>query len=881
MAVMEIACQDHTNPATGSPKDLLMGKGPEEVVNEKKSSVCKVEDPDKKMFHGSWKILNDVIAKGTAKEDSGQGSLASISIIAQAECEISQEFSPTYSERPFIVHTKRYSRSCSLDQIPNNVAHATEGKMAPGSWKALHRGKSRKKQRKRKSSLKTPKRAASLIRKPRTPEQESCVPIPVQLTSSFFLQEDDSHLGTLFNITSWHSELCKDFSSDFSSFEKPSQVLSTSKLHMIKNQAKLELHKLISPAQCLSHVWKSYTQDNLGSQLEIVHPCPSNKFPPYLYGQSYLLPALKPGPLKTYLFDDLSNVDDECYLSDLNLAHSFSKCHQSAKNTSDTFSMDEFLVDALKGNVILGAPKNLACLAKTWKDGSSSKVCLQEINENEGVLLTEKLKAVDYEYREQVHWTKSQGLLGTGSFGEVYKMEDKQTGFQCAAKKVQIEHFRAEELSTCVGVTHAKVLPLYGAVKEGQWVTIFMKLMEGGSLGQLVKQCGYLPEDRALDYLSQTLEALEYLHAHNILHGDVKADNVLLSGDRSHVALCDFGHAVQLHPDGIRNYLMTGDYVPGTETHLAPEIIMGKHCDFKIDIWSSCCMMLHLLNGYHPWIKYYNHPLCLKIAKELPPLREIPPSCHPSTVQVITSGLEKDPTKRASAAELRKKTSTALKQVGGLKSSWNGEYREPRCLQSTEKAILTELLLSIPELPDSQKSILVSIDLILNSLSQPFSLEEQEQMLSCFSLDSFLTSDASEKGSLKLSYSLKDTMSSGIHSWNSQADGQSTSWDSWLNRSRNTDMPTYVNGVKIEIYLLSGESLHIREFRGTKVGDVATGISSQIPAPAFSFFTKEGDPVHCDMEVPDSGIELQCTLAPDCSSGWKWRVKHGQLEKRL
>lgn len=158
---------------------------------------------------------------------------------------------------------------------------------------------------------------------------------------------------------------------------------------MIKNQAKLELHKLISPAQCLSHVWKSYTQDNLGSQLKTVHPCPSNKFPPYLYGCNYLLPALKHGPLKTYLFDDLSNVDDECYLSDLNLAHSFSKCHQSAKNTSDNLSVDEFLVDALKGNVILGEPRNLACLSKTWKDGSSSKVCLQEINENEGVLLTE------------------------------------------------------------------------------------------------------------------------------------------------------------------------------------------------------------------------------------------------------------------------------------------------------------------------------------------------------------------------------------------------------------------------------------------------------------------------------------------------------------
>lgn len=48
----------------------------------------------------------------------------------------------------------------------------------------------------------------------------------------------------------------------------------------------------------------------------------------------------------------------------------------------------------------------------------------------------QKLKPVDYEYREEVHWTKCHGSLGIGSFGEVYKIEDKQTGFQCAAKKV-------------------------------------------------------------------------------------------------------------------------------------------------------------------------------------------------------------------------------------------------------------------------------------------------------------------------------------------------------------------------------------------------------------------------------------------------------------
>ncbi|XP_061448173.1 mitogen-activated protein kinase kinase kinase 14 [Rhineura floridana] len=933
MAVMELACQDTTVPTLGHSKELPTDKGTQEVVSEKKSSVCKVEDPDKNVFQGPWKILSDVIAKGTAKEDRGEGSLASISIIAQAECEISQEFSPTYSERSFLADTKRYSRSCSLDQIPNNVAHATEGKMAPACRKAMHRGKSRKKRRKKRSHLVTPKELVSSPQKPRTPEQESCMPVPVQ--------EDDSYLGPLFSSASWHSESCKDLGCDLNSLEKPRQVLPASKLHLLKSQGKLELHKLISPAQCLSHVWKSHTQGNFVRQSETPHPFPFGKFPSYFCDYDDLLPALKHSPQRTYLFDDLSCVDSKCHLSGLTLEHSFSKCHhQPAETISDKLSMEEFLVDALKGSVILGEPRNLVCLAKTWKGGgSSSKV----MDENEGVLFTEKLKAMDYEYREDIHWTKCQGLLGTGSFGEVYKMEDKQTGFQCAAKKVQVEHFRAEELTTCTEVTHAKVLALYGAVKEGLWVTIFMKLMEGGSLGQLLKQRGYLPEDRALDYLGQALEGLEYLHAHNILHGDVKADNILLSGDRSHAVLCDFGHAAHLHPDGMGNYLMTGDYVPGTETHLAPEVVMGKRCDSKADVWSSCCMMLHLLNGCHPWTQYYNHPLCLKIAKEPPPLREIPPSCHPFTANLIKAGLEKEPAKRASAAELRMKACTALEKVGGLKSPWRGEYREPRSLQLAQETSLPEPPLSIFEPPGSlslltrsrtpplpcqgptervqfihpstckelmrlcdalQPSSLAPLstkrgsltdwgttsfehelqqlefELILNSLSQPFSLEQQEQMLSCLSLDSALPSDTSEKGSLKMSHSLKDTMSSGVHSWNSQTDGQSNSWNSWLHRSRHTAMPTYFDGVKIEIRLLSGESLHIREFHGAKVGDVAIGISGQIPASAFSFFTKEGQPVRCDMEVPDSGIELQCTLAPDCSCSWSWRVKHGQLEKR-
>lgn len=44
---------------------------------------------------------------------------------------------------------------------------------------------------------------------------------------------------------------------------------------------------------------------------------------------------------------------------------------------------------------------------------------------------------MDYEYREEVHWATRQPCLGRGAFGEVHRMEDKQTGFQCAVKKVR------------------------------------------------------------------------------------------------------------------------------------------------------------------------------------------------------------------------------------------------------------------------------------------------------------------------------------------------------------------------------------------------------------------------------------------------------------
>lgn len=134
-----------------------------------------------------------------------------------------------------------------------------------------------------------------------------------------------------------------------------------------------------------------------------------------------------------------------------------------------------------------------------------------------------------------------------------------------------------------------------------------------------------------------------------------------------------------------------GAAFPGTETHMAPEVARGDQLCSKADVWSSCCMLLHMLNGCQPWIRYYSHPLCLQvtvcyvswlerewketafrfyshylssvcqIVTEPPPLWEVPSNCNNFTAKVFRAGLKKDPERRASAKELRRKTTKALK----------------------------------------------------------------------------------------------------------------------------------------------------------------------------------------------------------------------------
>lgn len=762
---------------------------------------------------------------GTATEKK-ESSAMGISIIAQPECENNPQICPTFQGGPlYIPDSKQYNLAESIEHIPNNVVHSTEGK--PAQSKKFIRNKRKKRKRGR-----------------TTPEQETRAPVPVQ--------EDESLSKP------WDSNDILDYCSGNAQKNIDYPLQKTQPIDGNKNF----LHKLISPDQCIYHMEARKRQ-------------PSDA----LYCNDPL-----PGIISALGLDN----DEEKVSAPWDYYKLTDSCTDSKAH-----SVEEGVLSALRGSVSVGEPEDLCLIAKAWDEEDSEPV------DNEGILFKKEMTAEDYEYREDIHWEKSKDVLGSGAFGDVYLGKDKASGFKFAAKTIHNSRFRSQELTCCLSVNSDKIVPVYGAIREGSYITVFMKMMNGGSLGQLIKRSGYLTEDRALYYLSQVLEGLIHLHANRVVHGDVKADNILLTEDHSTAYLCDFGHAAHLPPGSLGTNLLTANYVPGTETHMAPEIVQGNPCGAKLDVWSACCMLLHMLNGWHPWSRTHTAPLCLKIAKEPPPLQEIPPSIHPLIRDLIVAGLQKDPNNRATASELKHRVDAALTTIGGLSSPCDSEYREPRKFPSAKKEPETtqskpKLFPEEPVLSQHIKNITqdsplttnarsmeqtrtscemeierLEIDLYRDNLSQLFSVKDT-QFLSEDSLDPLLSG--------KESMNTLDTRSSGIHSWDSQMEAWSLQSDT-LFSGGSTTTPSWFNGVKVQLQTFSGETLNIWESGKTKLGDLAVGISSQIPIKPFTIVNSEGDPIPWKTDIADCGIELKCSLAQDRGSTWLWRVSKGKIEE--
>jgi serine/threonine-protein kinase 24/25/MST4 len=182
-------------------------------------------------------------------------------------------------------------------------------------------------------------------------------------------------------------------------------------------------------------------------------------------------------------------------------------------------------------------------------------------------------------------------VVGTGSFGYVYKAVDRTTKQSLAVKVIPTNFYDRsgfdDAMKTLAKVDHPHLVKLLPPIIQGNAVWIAMEYCSGGSMSDLLTDVGPLPEIAVRFFTEQIVSALCCLRSYDIIHKDLKCGNILLAS-RNVVKLADYGALCRLK-------LETRLAQEGKQTHLAPEVLRGEREGWEGDVWSLGCCVLEML----------------------------------------------------------------------------------------------------------------------------------------------------------------------------------------------------------------------------------------------------------------------------------------------
>ena len=239
--------------------------------------------------------------------------------------------------------------------------------------------------------------------------------------------------------------------------------------------------------------------------------------------------------------------------------------------------------------------------------------------------------------------------IGIGGMAEVYRAQDTVLG-RIVAVKVMLPQYAADadftrrfrqEAASAANLQSPYIVNVYDWGQDEGTYYIVMEYVRGGDLKTAIRERGRINQRKVAEIASQSCQALSVAHGQDIVHRDVKPQNIMVQPD-GNVKVMDFGIA------RAKNSVKTQtSSVLGTAHYISPEQAQGKDLTAASDIYSLGVCMYEAITGKLPFDGPDAVSVAMKQVNEKPrPLHEIYPDVDPVLEAIVLRAMEKEPVKR-------------------------------------------------------------------------------------------------------------------------------------------------------------------------------------------------------------------------------------------
>ncbi|XP_062216092.1 serine/threonine-protein kinase ATG1c-like isoform X2 [Phragmites australis] len=219
--------------------------------------------------------------------------------------------------------------------------------------------------------------------------------------------------------------------------------------------------------------------------------------------------------------------------------------------------------------------------------------------------------------------------IGSGAYSQVWLGRHLARGTEVAVKEIAMERLSRKlresllsEVDILRRICHPNIIALHDSIKDHGKIYFILEYCRGGDLHAYLQRHKRVSETVAKHFIRQLASGLQMLRDNNVVHRDLKPQNILLveNNENSLLKIADFGFAKFLQPFALAETLC------GSPLYMAPEVMQAQKYDAKADLWSVGVILYQLVTGFPP----FNGDNQIQLLKNILRSHEIrfPPDCE-------------------------------------------------------------------------------------------------------------------------------------------------------------------------------------------------------------------------------------------------------------